>query len=58
MVGLVTGAASGLGKATAEHFIKQGGKAVVCDLPTSQGKQVASDLGPNSVFAPVDVSIY
>lgn len=56
VVGLVTGAASGLGKATAEHFIKQGGKAIVCDLPTSQGKQVASDLGPNSIFAPVDVT--
>lgn len=56
IVGLVTGGSSGLGRATAEHFIKQGGKAVVCDLPTSQGKQVASDLGPNSLFAPVDVT--
>lgn len=56
IVGLVTGSASGLGKATAEHIVKQGGKAVVCDLPTSQGKQVASDLGPNALFAPVDVT--
>lgn len=56
VVGLVTGAASGLGKATAQHIVKQGGKAVVCDLPTSQGKQVASDLGDSAVFAPVDVT--
>merc|ERR1711928_255864 len=43
VVALVTGGASGLGKATVEHIVRQGGRVVLCDLPTSQGAQVASD---------------
>ena len=53
---LVTGGASGLGRATVERFIQQGAKVVLCDLPTSQGKDVAAALGENCVFAPTDVS--
>lgn len=56
LVGLVTGAASGLGRATAERFIRQGGKAVICDLPTSSGADLAKELGSNAIFCPVDVS--
>uniref|UniRef100_A0A1B6LJU8 3-hydroxyacyl-CoA dehydrogenase type-2 n=1 Tax=Graphocephala atropunctata TaxID=36148 RepID=A0A1B6LJU8_9HEMI len=56
VVGLVTGGASGLGRATAEHFVKQGGKVVICDLPTSQGQDLSSHLGPNAVFVPVNVT--
>lgn len=53
---LVTGAASGLGRATAERFVRQGAKVLICDLGTSQGDQVAKDLGNNAVFVPVDVT--
>lgn len=56
VVGLVTGGASGLGKATVERFIREGARVTLCDLPTSQGEQVAKDLGDNCVFAPVDVT--
>ncbi|XP_046668502.1 3-hydroxyacyl-CoA dehydrogenase type-2-like [Homalodisca vitripennis] len=56
IVGLVTGGASGLGRATVEHLVKQGGKVVICDLPTSQGQELSSKLGPNAVFVPVDVT--
>jgi 3-hydroxyacyl-CoA dehydrogenase/3-hydroxy-2-methylbutyryl-CoA dehydrogenase len=52
----VTGAASGLGRATAERFAKQGAKVVLCDLGTSQGSSVAKELGDNVVFVPVDVT--
>ncbi|XP_022191616.2 3-hydroxyacyl-CoA dehydrogenase type-2 [Nilaparvata lugens] len=56
IVGLVSGGASGLGKATVERIISQGGKAILCDLPTSQGAQVAQELGNNVIFCPVNVT--
>lgn len=54
---LVTGGASGLGKATVERLAQQGGKVVLCDLATSKGNDVAKEIGENVVFVPVDVSI-
>ncbi|CAH1401568.1 unnamed protein product [Nezara viridula] len=56
IVAIVTGGASGLGKATVERICKNGGKVVVCDLPTSQGKKLADELGSGAVFAPVNVT--
>lgn len=53
---LVTGAASGLGRATAERFVRQGAMVVLCDLPTSGGNEVAKALGNDCVFAPTDVT--
>jgi len=55
LVGIVTGAASGLGRATAERFVREGAKVVLCDLPTSGGQEVADQLGSNAVFSPTDV---
>jgi len=52
---LVTGGASGLGRATVERIVRQGGRVVLCDLPTSQGSQVAAGMSGNVVFAPTDV---
>lgn len=57
VVSLVTGSASGLGRATVERIVREGGRAVLCDLPSSNGAQVASELGENVVFAPTDVNI-
>ncbi|XP_067952048.1 3-hydroxyacyl-CoA dehydrogenase type-2-like [Watersipora subatra] len=56
LVGLVTGAASGLGKATASRLIKNGAKVVLCDLGNSDGAKVAEELGKNAVFCSVDVT--
>lgn len=56
LVFMVTGAASGLGRGTAEHFVKQGHKVVLCDLPSSKGQELATQLGNNATFAPVDVT--
>lgn len=44
MVALVTGGASGLGLATVRHVIKMGGKAVIADLPSSKGAEIAKEM--------------
>ncbi len=52
-VALVTGGGSGLGRATAEALAAAGASVVIVDLPTSDGEQVAEDLGVS--FSPGDV---
>ncbi len=54
MVALVTGGASGLGRATAEALAAKGAKVVIVDLPSSDGENVAKELG--GVFAPADIT--
>ncbi|XP_060072752.1 3-hydroxyacyl-CoA dehydrogenase type-2-like [Ylistrum balloti] len=56
LVTVVTGAASGLGKATATRFVNQGAKVVLVDLATSDGQNVADSLGKNCVFQAADVT--
>lgn len=56
VVGLVTGGASGLGRATVARLVREGGRAVLCDLQSSSGHSVAKELGDNVVFVPTDVS--
>ena len=55
-VALVTGGASGLGRATVEGLLAAGASVVVCDLPTSDGAEVAKALGEAARFAPADVT--
>ena len=56
VIALVTGSASGLGRATALRLGRGGAKVVVCDLPSSNGAVTASDIGSNAIFAPCDVT--
>lgn len=53
---LVTGGASGLGRAAAQRLIGHGAKVVIVDLPTSDGARVAEALGPAARFVPADVT--
>jgi NAD(P)-dependent dehydrogenase (short-subunit alcohol dehydrogenase family) len=53
---LVTGGASGLGRATATALVRAGAKVVVVDLPTSRGASFATELGDGAAFAPADVT--
>jgi len=55
-VALVTGGASGLGRASVETLLERGGRAVICDLPRSPGETVAAELGESVAFAPTDVT--
>jgi NAD(P)-dependent dehydrogenase (short-subunit alcohol dehydrogenase family) len=55
-VALVTGGASGLGRASVEALLSGGASAVICDLPRSPGEAVAGELGESVVFAPTDVT--
>ncbi|KAI9908815.1 hypothetical protein PsorP6_004084 [Peronosclerospora sorghi] len=52
---LVTGAASGLGRATAAHLAQNGVRVILCDLPTSDGVNVAKELGLSCHFSPTNV---
>jgi len=56
VVGLVTGGASGLGRATVERLVRNGASVMICDLPISQGEKLSAELGPNCVFSPTDVT--
>ena len=51
---VVTGAASGLGEATARELAKRGAKVAVFDRDSDRGTQVASEIG--GVFCEVDVT--
>ena len=55
-VALVTGAASGLGKATATLMVSEGAKVVLADLNAEAGAAVAESLGPDACFALLDVT--
>lgn len=50
---LVTGGASGLGRATAERLVAGGARVVVFDLPTSDGESVAKEIGATFVAGDV-----
>jgi NAD(P)-dependent dehydrogenase (short-subunit alcohol dehydrogenase family) len=52
---LITGGASGLGLATARRLLERGARVTLVDLPTSDGAQVAAELGAAARFAPADV---
>lgn len=55
-VTLVTGGASGLGRGTVLRFVKEGGKVVIADLPSSRGQELANELQNEAVFVPTDVT--
>lgn len=55
-VALVTGGASGLGRASAEELTRAGARVVLVDLPDSDGAAVAESLGAGARFAPADVT--
>ncbi len=58
-VAIVTGAATGIGRATAELYAEQGARLVVADIRVSEGEAVAASLcaaGGQAIFVKTDVS--
>ena len=59
-VGIITGAASGIGKETALRFAREGGYLVVADRNRTEGeevvRQVTQEVGNVALFVPVDVA--
>ena len=53
---IISGGASGMGAATAEQIIKEGGSVVTLDLNEELGLQVAEKLGSSCEFFKADVS--
>jgi len=54
---VVTGGASGLGRAVTEHLIARGGRVALLDVDAKLGRQVSADLGEASArFFELDVS--
>jgi NAD(P)-dependent dehydrogenase (short-subunit alcohol dehydrogenase family) len=53
-VAVITGAASGIGLATARRFVNEGATLVVADIDQSGGESIAQEIG--ATFVHVDVS--
>ena len=54
-VAIVTGGATGLGRATVELFLKEGARVVIADVDT-RGEELASTLGKAVLFKQTDVA--
>ncbi len=58
-VALITGAGSGIGRATAKIFAREGAKLVLADVVEDGGKQtlaMVADTGKDAIFVKTDVS--
>ncbi|MDL2268676.1 SDR family oxidoreductase [Desulfosarcina sp. OttesenSCG-928-A07] len=55
-IAIVTGGASGLGKATAQALANSGAKVAILDMNPEAGKAAAAEIGNGTRFVPVDVA--
>ncbi|MBR9909250.1 MAG: SDR family NAD(P)-dependent oxidoreductase [Gammaproteobacteria bacterium] len=53
---IVTGGASGLGKATVERYYADGANVAIFDLNDEAGRQLAAELGPSVAYFNVNVA--
>ncbi|XP_065867573.1 zerumbone synthase-like [Euphorbia lathyris] len=56
-VALITGGASGLGKATAHEFVRNGAQVIIADVDSKIGQQAANDMGREAHFFECDVTV-
>jgi short-subunit dehydrogenase len=52
----ITGAARGIGKATAQALLRQGMKVAIGDVDLDAARNTAAELGPSTVALPLDVT--
>jgi NAD(P)-dependent dehydrogenase (short-subunit alcohol dehydrogenase family) len=55
-VAIVTGGATGLGRATVERFVEEGAQVVVADIDTARGDELVKQLGAAAAFKQTDVA--
>jgi NAD(P)-dependent dehydrogenase (short-subunit alcohol dehydrogenase family) len=55
-VAVITGGASGIGRASVELFFAEGAKVVIADLDVEGGERLARELGEAAAFIRTDVS--
>src|SRR6201997_1020735 len=55
-VAIISGAASGMGAATARLFAREGAKVVIADVLEHEGRQVAASIGDVASFEHLDVT--
>src|SRR6185295_16399644 len=55
-VAIVTGGATGLGRATVERFVEEGARVVVADVDVARGEELANRLGAAAAFTRTDVA--
>src|SRR5947207_8333968 len=53
---IITGGASGLGRAAAARLLGGGARVAIVDRPASAGAEVAKELGARAAFTPADVT--
>ena len=54
-VAVITGSASGIGRAAATKFIEEGARVVLADIQEEKGAALARDLGPGASYIAADV---
>src|SRR6476469_8929729 len=55
-VAIITGAASGIGLATAQRFASEGARVVIADLKPEKARAAAESIGANALGVACDVS--
>src|ERR1700758_714538 len=55
-VAIISGAASGMGAATARMFAREGAKVVIADVLEQEGQEVADAIGGSARVEPLDVT--
>lgn len=56
-VAVVTGGASGIGRAAVELFVKEGAKVVIADVDSRCGEELSAKLGVDALFKKADVAV-
>lgn len=55
-VAVITGAADGIGEASARLFVREGARVVIADIDDERGRAVARELGQKAVYLHTDVT--